>query len=109
MCHELGGIQEKSMGSFVFPKQLNHIASTKGLVSFGVVQTGFRIRLSSMSSGAGRKSRLFFCKKGWQVPRSVLVLVEEEVFFGGVIGPNVLDGVVGLLVVLDLLEVFYHL
>lgn len=69
MCHELGGIQEKSMGSFVFPKQLNHIASTKGLVSFGVVQTGFRIRLSSMSSGAGRKSRLFFCQKKMK-PRS---------------------------------------
>ena len=39
MCHERGVIQEKSMRSFVFPKQLNHIALTKGLVSFGVVQT----------------------------------------------------------------------
>ena len=63
MCHGGGAIQEKSTSSFVFPKQLNHIALTKGLVSFGVVQTDFRIRLSSMSSGAGRKSRLFFCQK----------------------------------------------
>ena len=63
MCHERQAIREKSMRSFVFPKQLNHIALTKGLVSFGVVQTDFRIRLSSMSSGAGRKSRLFFCQK----------------------------------------------
>lgn len=63
MCHESQPIQEKSTPSFVFPNQLNHIALTKGLVSFGVVQTDFRIRLSSMSSGAGRKSRLFFCQK----------------------------------------------
>ena len=63
MCHECRTIQEKSMHSFVFPKQLNHIALTKGLVSFGVVQTDFQIRLSSMSSGAGRKSRLFFGQK----------------------------------------------
>ena len=63
MCHELRSIREKSMRLFVFPKQLNHIVQAKGLVSFGVVQTDFRIRLSSMSSGAGRKSRLFFCQK----------------------------------------------
>lgn len=39
MCHETHPIQEKSAFSFVFPKQLNHIVLTKGLVSFGVVQT----------------------------------------------------------------------
>ena len=70
MCHERAVIQEKSMRSFVFPKQLNHIAPTKGLVSFGVVQTDFRIRLSSMSSGAGRKSRLFFGQKEMKLPVS---------------------------------------
>lgn len=63
MYHEAHPIQEKNATSFVFPKQLNHIVLTKGLVSFGVVQTDFRIRLSSMSSGAGRKSRLFFGQK----------------------------------------------
>lgn len=61
--HEWCSVREKSTISFAFPKQLIHIALTKGLVSFGVVQADFRIRLSSMSSGAGRKSRLFLCQE----------------------------------------------
>ena len=39
ICYEVHPIQEKNASSFVFPKQLNHIVLTKGLVSFGVVQT----------------------------------------------------------------------
>ena len=36
----------------------------------------------------------------------VFVFVEEEVFFGGVVGPDVFDGFVGFAFVFDFLEVF---
>ena len=35
--------------------------------------------------------------------QSIFVLVEEEVLFGGVVGPDVLDGFVGVAFVLDFL------
>ena len=43
------------------------------------------------------------------VARSVFVLVEEEILLGGIVRPDVLDGIVGLLVILDLLKVFHDL
>ena len=36
----------------------------------------------------------------------IFLLVEEEVFFGGVVGPDVLDAFVGFAFVFDFLEVF---
>ena len=36
----------------------------------------------------------------------ILVLVEEEVFFGGVVGPDVFDAFVGFAFVFDFLKVF---
>ena len=36
---------------------------------------------------------------------SIFVLVEEEVFFGGVVGPDVFDGFVGVAFVFDFLKV----
>jgi hypothetical protein len=56
-------IEGRSGQKFGFPKHLIHIACTKGLVSFGLVRMALRNHSSSMSSGAGRKSRLFFWKK----------------------------------------------
>ena len=40
---------------------------------------------------------------------SILVLVEEEVFLGGVVGPDILDGFVDVALVLYLLQVLDHL
>lgn len=37
--------------------------------------------------------------------QSIFVFVEEEVFFGGVVGPDVFDAFVGVALVLDFLEV----
>ena len=37
---------------------------------------------------------------------SILILVEEEVFFGGVVGPDVFYAFVGVAFVFDFLEVF---
>ena len=56
-------IEGRSGQKFGFPKHLIHIDRTKGLVSFGLVRAVLRSCSSSMSSGAGRKSRLFFWKK----------------------------------------------
>lgn len=38
----------------------------------------------------------------------ILILVEEEVFFGGVVGPYVFDGLVDFAFLFEFLEVFYH-
>lgn len=39
---------------------------------------------------------------------SILLFVEEEVFFGGVVGPDVFDAFVGFAFVFDFLKVLYH-
>ena len=66
----------------------------------------------------GAKVPLLLCLNGQGCPqtlkdkalacRSVLVFVEEKVFFGGVIRPNVLNRVKGLAVIFQLLQVFNH-
>lgn len=38
----------------------------------------------------------------------ILILVEEEVFFGGVVGPYVLDGLINFSFFFEFLEVFYN-
>ena len=116
MCHERGVIQEKSMRSFVFPKQLNHIAPTKGLVSFWCGTNGFENPFEFNVKWGGTKVPPFLWPKGDENPglsafggrSSVLVFVEEEVLFGRVIGPNVLDRVERLAVILQLLKVLHH-
>ena len=42
------------------------------------------------------------------VRQSIFLFVEEEVFFGGVVGPDVFDGFVGFAFVFDFLEVLDH-
>ena len=101
MCHETQSIQEKNASPFVFPKQLNHIVLTKGLVSFGVVQTESSDPFEFNVKWGGAKVPPFLLpKKGMNPGRraygrssSVLVFVEEEVLFGRVVWPDVLDGV----------------
>ena len=41
--------------------------------------------------------------------RLVLVLVEEEIFFCGIVGPDVLDALVHIAFVFNLLQVFQNL
>ncbi len=48
----------------------------------------------------------YLCLKIRLIFQSILLLVEEEVFFGGVVGPDIFDAFVGFAFVFDFLEVF---
>ena len=39
---------------------------------------------------------------------SIFILVEKEIFFSGIIGPNVLDTLINITLVFDFLKVFQH-
>ena len=46
--------------------------------------------------------------KASAIVRLIFVFVEEEVFFGGIIRPNVFDGLKNLAFVFKFIEIFYY-
>jgi hypothetical protein len=40
--------------------------------------------------------------------QSIFIFIEEEIFFGWILRPNVLDGIKHFFIVFDLLKIFYY-